>query len=115
MDDWAFATPGHSATATTPAARHNNLFDVLRMLVSFIIVYLPLSSSSQMLPSARQQSGQLAQELRFRAKLYTGTCHTGNPPAFALDQAERASARQALPSRLTRRSALRRGRRCLRA
>jgi hypothetical protein len=35
-DDAASATPGHTTTATSPAARHN-LFAVLCILVSFVI------------------------------------------------------------------------------
>src|SRR5687767_4087951 len=37
MEDAANATPGHTAIATSPAARHK-FFAVLRILISFVIV-----------------------------------------------------------------------------
>src|SRR5215471_3080086 len=55
--DAANATPGQINTATSPVASHN-LFTVLSILVSFVIVHLPLSSSQTLAPAVRQSGSE---------------------------------------------------------
>src|SRR5215218_1204993 len=58
--DAARATPGQTATASSPAATHN-VFDVLRILVSFINGP-PASVAGHIRPCARDHIGQSAEE-----------------------------------------------------
>jgi hypothetical protein len=65
--DAASATPGHIAAPASPAARHT-IFAVLRILVSFVIVHPPLSSTDA---AAAHNDRTVAAGIRARAKLYT--------------------------------------------
>jgi len=80
MVDAANATPGQINTATSPVASHN-LFTMLRILVSFVIVHLPLSSSQTLAPAARQ-SGSERKNSVFEETLHR-TRHASNSPSRA--------------------------------